>query len=288
MIEELDRELEELKKKALRLKRLRDESNAKTKERLEERNDLNEQHSELIRQAGLEKKLRDEANKEVAENKEKKAKFRKQILELVERIRQFKEKKQGITAPNMPPYVLQQQIKDMEWRIQTTVLDTEKERELVSKISELEMALGEQKKHNDVDSRIIEASTNIEILKSTISLVKKEIVESARIAQEHHTKMIELYENAKRVKERADTVHQEFLETKNIANDYHQKYLELRKRMRELVQKIHEQKSFKRKEKRRHQEELLKEKTRRAYEKLKMGEKLTFDEFAMLLEQGLI
>ncbi|MFX1598783.1 MAG: coiled-coil protein [Promethearchaeota archaeon] len=288
MIDEIGQELEGLKKKALWLKQLRDENNKKTREYLEERNNLNTQHSGLVSEARLEQKLRDEINKKVAENKEEKTEFKQRISELVQKVKHFKEQKQGIKAPNNPPRNLEQQITSIEWKIQTTVLDLKKERELISRVSELERALEEQKKHDDIDSRIIETLASIETLKSNILLINNKIIELAEAAQMHHKNMIGFYDDAKRVKEKADTIHLKFLETRKLANEYHQKYLELRKQMKEMVQKIHEQKSVRRKEKHRRQEELLKEKAKKAFEKLKVGGKLSFDEFAMLVEQGLI
>ncbi|MFX1597957.1 MAG: coiled-coil protein [Promethearchaeota archaeon] len=288
MIEELTKKLDGLKKKASWLKQLRDESNTSTKEYLKERNELNSRHSELISRAKSEQKLRNEMNKRVAEHKESKERLRKEILELVKEVKQFREQKQGITPPHRPPRKLARQIEKIEWKIQTTVLDVKKERELIKTVSELEKDLEEQKKHTNINSRIIETQTKIETLKSNVLLHNKEIAESADVAQEHHTNMINLYDDAKQVKERADLVHKRFLEAKELANDYHQKYLEIRNQMRTAVQKIHEQKSIQRKERFLHEEELIKEKTKKAYEKLKEGEKLTFDEFSMLLEQGLI
>ncbi|MFX0067900.1 MAG: coiled-coil protein [Promethearchaeota archaeon] len=288
MIEELTKKLDGLKKKASWLKQLRDESNTSTKEYLKERNELNSRHSELISRAKSEQKLRNEMNKRVAEHKESKERLRKEILELVKEVKQFREQKQGITPPHRPPRKLARQIEKIEWKIQTTVLDVKKERELIKTVSELEKDLEEQKKHTNINSRIIETQTKIETLKSNVLLHNKEIAESADVAQEHHTNMINLYDDAKQVKERADLVHKRFLEAKELANDYHQKYLEIRNQMRTVVQKIHEQKSIQRKERFLHEEELIKEKTKKAYEKLKEGEKLTFDEFSMLLEQGLI
>ncbi|MFX1362442.1 MAG: coiled-coil protein [Promethearchaeota archaeon] len=288
MIEELTKKLDGLKKKASWLKQLRDESNTSTKEYLKERNELNSRHSELISRAKSEQKLRNEMNKRVAEHKESKERLRKEILELVKEVKQFREQKQGITPPHTPPRNLARQIEKIEWKIQTTVLDVKKERELIKTVSELEKDLEEQKKHTNINSRIIETQTKIETLKSNVLLHNKEIAKSADVAQEHHTNMINLYDDAKQVKERADLVHKRFLEAKELANDYHQKYLEIRNQMRTAVQKIHEQKSIQRKERFLHEEELIKEKTKKAYEKLKEGEKLTFDEFSMLLEQGLI
>lgn len=288
MIEELAKNLDELKKKTSWLKQLRDESNTRTKEYLEERNKLNARHSELIGQAKSEQKLRDEMNRKVAEHKEKKEEFKKGISELVEQARQFREQKQGMPPLHTPPRKLQQQIEKIEWRIQTTVLDVKKEKELINTISKLEKDLEEQKKHTTIGSKIIETQTMIETLKSSVLLHNKEIVESAKVAQEHHQNMINLYNEAKQVKERADLMHRKFLETRKVADDYHQKYLKLRNQMKTVVQKIHEEKKIQRKEKHMHREELLKEKTKKAYEKLRDGEKLTFDEFSMLLEQGLI
>jgi len=288
LIEELAKKLDGLKKKTSWLKQLRDESNTSTKEYLEERNKLNAQHSELIGRAKSEQKLRNEMNKKVAEHKEKKEGFKEEILELVKQVKQFREQKQGITPLHTPPRKLQQQIEKIEWKIQTTVLNVKKEREMINTISKLEMDLEEQKKYTNIDSKIIETQTKIETLKSNVLLHNKEIVESAEVAQEHHTNMINLYNDTKQIKERADLIHKKFLETKDLANDYHQKYLELCNQMKTVVQKIHEEKNIQRKEKHMQKEELLKEKTKKAYEKLKEGEKLTFDEFSMLLEQGLI
>ena len=84
------------------------------------------------------------------------------------------------------------------------------------------------------------------------------------------------------LKAEADNAHQKYVEPSKKADVLHQRYRELLQKIKDLKQKqrrIEEAKQAKR------QKQLLEEARKKALEKMKRGEKLTWEEFKLLAEQ---
>jgi len=103
-------------------------------------------------------------------------------------------------------------------------------------------------------------------------------------SQAIHEEMIKKLEEAKKLKAEAESVHRLFLQVK-------EKTSPIKEEMERIVEEIRRQKEeialAEAEERRKSEESLLENIAKQALEKLKRGEKLTWEEFRILAEKGL-
>ena len=109
-------------------KNRRNELNATASKSARERNTLNNQTREFVEEAQKNKDLRDKYNQEVLDQKAQRNELNDKANVLFEEIEAFK--KEHGTLKNRGIKELQKQIEYMEYRQQTEVFTTDKEREL--------------------------------------------------------------------------------------------------------------------------------------------------------------
>lgn len=128
--------------------------------------------------------------------------------------------------------------------------------------------------------------SEIKRLKSTIDKHHKELSEFAKNSQECHEKMMSSLSKADQLSKEAEDAHQNFIKIKKEADDFHKSYSALIAQIREIERQIREI------DENVHREQIMKalksrEKvSQKAQHKLETGEKLTFDEFKILIERG--
>jgi uncharacterized coiled-coil DUF342 family protein len=105
----------------------------------------------------------------------------------------------------------------------------------------------------------------------------------AKIGQELHSRMLVKMEEAKTVKSEADATHKQFLEAKEKAKPIRDQIGSICREIRRLKGEAQEEEEN---EKRRSEEELRQSLEQKAREKLKRGEKLSWQEFQLLSEKG--
>ncbi|UCD72511.1 MAG: hypothetical protein JSW01_03380 [Candidatus Bathyarchaeota archaeon] len=128
--------------------------------------------------------------------------------------------------------------------------------------------------------------TEIKRLQSTIDKYHKELSEFAKNSQECHEKMTSSLSKADQLSKEAKDAHQNFVKIKKEADGFHKSYSTLIAQIREIERQIQEI------DENVHREQIMKalksrEKvSQKAQQKLETGEKLTFDEFKILIERG--
>ena len=100
--------------------------------------------------------------------------------------------------------------------------------------------------------------------------------------------MIEAYAEVDNLRKQADEVHRRYLETRREADETHKRYIEARQEDGKLRKELGEAKIRQRVEKLQALEERLEQKTSTALEKFKRGERLTMEEFSLLMKRGLL
>ena len=188
---------------------------------------------------------------------------------------------------------LKKELKDSEWRIQTTVMSLDKERELVAKIAKLEAQLEDKtiasNKINEFQSKIIEEAASLGAIKAKLEHSHQKVIDYAKKAQEHHDQMESLFLKAKEFEKRADELYRQFLEVKKLADEQHKKAVKIYEKIDMLKKEINDLKKTEKEEKQRRIDVKLEEKEKVAVQKLKeKRKKLTMDEFRILVEKGLI
>ncbi|MEM4157921.1 MAG: hypothetical protein QXN69_06365 [Candidatus Methanomethylicaceae archaeon] len=269
------------------IKQIRDSIEAHYR-RLEE---LRGKKSEIIeklkslREAALNhKNMRDEKNKLIAEKKLLRDQLHKEKNELSQKIKDLISKKRDLLSSlRESESDLLRQLKEIDWKYQTTPLSLDEERRLLQRRSELEKKLMVFKRAKDMDQEINSLKASSEELRVKADTVHKEIVSLAEESKVHHESMIKALEDCKPLSSELEQIKAEIASIKGAIESSKKELFELESRYKQAREFAMKQKI-----------ELLAEQTRqiinkrselaeRASEKIKNGERLTFEEFAAML-----
>ena len=280
MSESLRKKIAELYQQLAPLREEHDKLNSEAKEWAGKRNSLHKQIRKLRAEAHELKQKRDILNDRVQvlktlreETNKKRREKHAQILKLGEEIRTLTEKKPSRSMDN-----IQMEIEKLEWRIQTKPLTLKEEEMLIDQIRPLENQLLIYKKLQKLKNGLTELRTEEKEFESKAETYHKEILELAEQSQELHKEMLEALNEAGALQSEADKVHQRFLEAKQKTRSLHQRIEPIREELHQMAEE----------NKARHELELRKGLEERALEKLKRGEKLTWEEFKILAEKGIV
>jgi len=279
-IEELNRELNELKQE-------RDKLNNEARVWAEKRNAIHEQIKTLRAEAKHLKEKRDDINQKVKELKGLREQAKSEQKEKRAQISKIKEKMQVAMKkkPSRPMIDIQKDIDSLEWKIQTTSMPVKEEKVFVDQIRILESQRTIHKQIQELNDTLIELRTEEKALATKAKLHHEALAKLAEQGQEFHKQMLELLTKAQNLKSEADAAHQKHVEFRQKANEVHQKFLEVLEQINSLKLEI-KQKDEEQQAKR--QQELREEVVKKAHEKMKRGEKLTWEEFQLLAEQGAV
>ena len=200
-----------------------------------------------------------------------------QILKLKEKLKRLAEKK-----PFRNMRDVENEIERLEWNIQTTSLPVHEEKMLIDQVRALETQLSTHKKIRELEEGLLELRAKEKALETNAKLHHERLSELAEQSQGFHEKMTETLGEVHVLQAKADEAHQKYVEIKQQARDLHQervKFLRQAKSLKQELRQAEEEKQLKR------QRELHKELVEKALEKLKRGEKLSWEEFKVLTEQ---
>jgi uncharacterized coiled-coil DUF342 family protein len=258
---------------------------ARLKERIEiivrERDALNadvKRTSEEIRQVRgkrdslnakvKELKIRRDALREVASQK------RQVLSKLLEQAKGISEQLQGSVSE------LSRQIKNLEWFLQTNPLSIKAERNLVAKISSLEVDLVKHKGLRNVKDKLFQLRIEVGGLRLQAQATHEELTKVAEESEKTHQQMQELVRVLVAKKKDADAKHREFLERNQERRDALAELRASLERLDKIRAQIGEAKTIPKLK-----GERLKMKYKEAAtEKVRTGGKLSFEEFQALME----
>lgn len=279
MVAELNEKLSALKDQENRLE-------TEARERADKRDRLNGRMKSLRDEVLDLRSQRDELNSKVKELKQRRNEMTAGVHERLEEIRKLEDEKKAL-AKRKPPRshgTLQKEVESIDWTIQTTSLTLQEDKELVEKVKQLETQLAIHKKLERMTGRIAQLRTEIKTMKSQSELLHKQLTEGALKSQETHGKMLEKLEDSKALKTEADNMHKEFLQAKERTRPVHEEMKLMLSQIRQLKGEMREEMQ---KEKKESQDALRETLEREAKEKLKRGEKLSWEEFQLLAEKGM-
>lgn len=279
-------DIQKLNEEISHLRSERERLSGEVEQLLNERNKYNEEFKkgkELVREL---KQKRDMINSKVQElkmqrdNARKEASSKRQeIREITSQLSQIKLNPKGRSRDTAA------ELERLEWKIQTTSMTPEEERPLITRIAELERKLQLQQKVENLKMRLKELRKNVRELDMTGDSLHEELMKTVEESERYHEEMMRLVEESSEIKTKADEAHKKFLEAKNNLRSIQDRYITLlaaiksfRKREAEARKKGKEEKL----------EELRRRIESEAEMKLKKGEKLSFDEFKILIEKGKI
>ncbi len=274
-----------IENKVEELVKLRDNALKEAEEWAKKRDVLNQKSSKLNATIREEKEKKEEALTELASLKEIRAKKREEKQKLINKLRKLREKtakEKGIKL--VPLHILRKKLRDIEWRIETTAkLSLEEEKELVKQANNIQKQIEEAELEFGKIGYGKDIGMEIKALKMGLKDLNNRMKKKFQEIQKYREKTKSLFEELKKTRAKADEAHEKFIEFKKIAREKQREINELL--MRRKVEMRRSQK-----EKLEALQAKMDEKVKKALEKLESNgrARLTFEEFNLLLERGLI
>jgi uncharacterized coiled-coil DUF342 family protein len=286
-----------------KLKEQTREANAQIKKFIEKRDQLHEKVRKTREEVNQLKVERDALNQKVKELKAQRDAVRVNISPIMDEVNAINEKIEALkkNLPRISQRELQQELDGIEWKIATTSLDLQEEKRLIEHVKELEIQLSAYKKIDNQHKKIKELIERRKVFDAQADVYHKELTELAKKSQDLHAVMMEKIALIKRDRAEADSLHQSFIKAKEQNNLVYEQIRVLiaqstgiRVGMREQYQTRRREDEARRKEdeakrkleqaERAVKEQAIKEKIgTEAREKLNRGEKVSWDEFALML-----
>jgi uncharacterized coiled-coil DUF342 family protein len=278
-IARLSRELSELREQ-------KDKADSEANEWANKRNDLNEQFRLLRIEIADLRSERDRLNEDVKDLKLQRSALKERVREKIPEIKKLKQDIREL-ADERPPkryHDLQKEVESIDWKIQTTSLTPQREKELVNQVKQLETELNVYRKLERLRNRAHELQTEVESIDAKIKLSHDKLTGLAQKSQEIHQKMLEKIDDSKRLKLEAENLHKSFLQSIEKTKPIEEKMVEVSSHIRRLRDEIQSENGKERQERER---DLRKELEEKAREKLRRREKLSWEEFQLLAEKGM-
>jgi uncharacterized coiled-coil DUF342 family protein len=278
--------IEELNDKLSLLKEQRDKLEDEACGWAEKRNRRNERFKELRDEISGLRYERDKANEKVKELKLKRDEARARIKQGIEKIKTLRQEIIVVARkkPSQTFESLKEQSDSIEWKIQTTPLTLGEEKELVEGVKQVEAQLNVYRKLEQLRQKILNLQAEIKTLQAGGKSFHDELTKIAEKSQECHEKMLEKIEESKKVTTEADGLHQMFLQTRGKAKPIQEEIANVLNQMRQVKGEMRDEEAEERK---RSEEAIRTELEQHARDKLKRGEKLTWEEFQLLAEKGM-
>jgi uncharacterized coiled-coil DUF342 family protein len=252
----------------------------------EKRSRLNDRFKTTREEIVALKNERDMANRKVKELKLKREEAQTRINQKIQELKSLRTKIRE-TAKKKPASArqsLQRQFDSLEWKIQTTPLSLDEEKQLVEQVKRVEPQLNIYKKLEHIRETTLNVETEIKTLQAQAQSCHKALTEIAQKSQELHQRMLSRIEESKTIKAESDRLHQSYLEAKQEKRTIQQEIIVTLEQARQKRQEILQEEQWNQKQ----AEENLRGKIeRQATEKLKRRQKLTWEEFQILAEKGI-
>ncbi|HYA61086.1 MAG TPA: hypothetical protein VED16_03285 [Candidatus Acidoferrum sp.] len=286
MLKDLQEKKALLKKDAEASKLERNRLNSEASQFAAKRDELNTKTRALIDQAQQYKDKRDEYNILVSENKERRDKLNEKANNLLAKTDQIK--KRYKVAGGLSLSELKREINHLEFRQQTEVLSTEKERDLVDRIAHLWEQYRQKKVELENNTELKEMLDKAKQLRDEASEHHKQVTINAELAQEYHDNMLASFKEADKMRAEADASHKDFVQAQEMADEQHHKYIKMQKELRDYDKVIFSlYKKSKETRESREKVEVLK-RAEEVYAMFKEGQKLETDDLLLLQRSGLL
>ena len=250
------------------------------------KNEILAKLSELQEIAISSKVARDEKNKLIAEKKAIRDQLHKEKAEVSDKIKELVEKKRVIiTNAKEPEEDLVRELKEITWKYQTTTLSLDEDRKAVQQIAILEKKLAYFKRTTNLNQDIGRLRSSFNDLKEKANVTHKEIHTQAEESKKNHDNLINAHEEGSTLVEELNGIRAEMTsiwdgiqKSKVQLSDARVKFdVAKTVAMQQKAQKLAEQSKL-----------IINRRSELAgkeTEKLKKGERVTFEEFGALLEE---
>lgn len=280
------RAIEELEQKISLL----EEQHAKLDDQAQEfagkRDKLNEKVKNTRSEINNLRQERDATNEKVRELKQHRNELTSRIREKIEEIKGLSEKSRLVAKkrPSKDRQTLKEEVESIDWQIQTTSHSLEEDKVLVEQVRQLETQLSVHKKYERLGKMIRNLRSEVDKFKAESQGYHQSLTANAQKSQELHGKMLAKIEESKQLRAEADELHKQFVKAKEGGKPIQAEIVAGLNEIRKLKGEMREEDA---KEKRQSEDELRQSIEARAKEKLKRGEKLSWEEFQLLAEKGI-
>jgi len=159
------------------------------------RSEIIQKLEQLRDSSALNKTSRDEKNKAIAEKKLLRDQLHKEKAEISDKIKDLIAKRNSLlSSVDYNEDDLLSQLREISWKYQTTTLTLEEDRRAVQKIADLEKRLVFFKKVKDVDKEIYACREKFDELKFNANNLHREIVSLAEESKKNHEILMKCYE----------------------------------------------------------------------------------------------
>jgi len=285
LVEDLQKKRDAFSRMANNHKRKRDNLNVETRHWSHVRDDLNKKVKYLLKAAREHRKERDSHNMNVRELKELRRTSNKKISEISDHLKELRANQAPVRGIPLPK--LKSQLKQLEYKQQTSVLTASKEKSLIEQMNKLQDKIKEREEVEQTDEIKAEI-IKLKAAKEEAEGIHLRVQEAARAAQTEHEAMIEKYEEADRFMKEADAAQENFVAAKTAADEEHKQSVELIKQVHDF-DKILAGLRQKQRLASQSQEELdTKMQAKDLYKRFMRGEKLSTTEIMTIQKAGLL
>ena len=284
MSEETSLRIEKLSRQLTVLRNQRDSLNEEARSWADKRDGIHKRIKDLRLEAVTIRERRDETNAKVRALKTQRDLTRALKKEKIEEIKQLTDKLRILitTQPKRALGPLKTEIDEIEWTIQTTSLTLEEEKPLVKRANELRKEYDRYERIADLRSRVLELERSMKTMDEEAEILHKQLTKLAFESRQFHDRMIEILEKAKVLKIQADEYHQNSVSNRSKSQVVHEEYVELEAKVKTLKRSL---KEITEKSRLEQQSEKRKQLEEEAARKMKEGDKLSFEEFKLLIEK---
>ena len=274
-MKELQTRKAELKTTSEEAKEKRNQLNAEASKYAAERNELNNRTKELITAAQDIKVKRDEVNVNVSKYKDLRDETNAKANTLFAKADSLR-KDSNIDGPSIKE--IRKQIDTLEFEQQTRVLNAKKEKEIVTKIKELENEYAEKKKQLDDNSELKAILDQAQVIRDEASEYHNQLAVYAAQAQEFHEQMITAFKEADKIRAESDAAHKNFIRAQEAADGQHKIFIEAQKEIREIDKESGKAKKKEKDPKVKVEKEENEKDAKELFDKFKDGGKLTMED----------
>jgi uncharacterized coiled-coil DUF342 family protein len=249
------------------------------------RNEIFNKLEELRNSIATHKALRDEKNRLIAEKKAQRDQFHKQKTEISDKIKELLEKRKSILSNiDYDENDLLAQLKEISWRYQTTSLSIGEDRKAVQRISDLERRLVVFKKTKDIDQEISRQRAQFNELRNKANTTHREIITLAEESKTHHEALLKTFGERDAIVAELDQIRKNMASLKEDIGKSKDELFVTDAHFRVARNSAMQQRA----DVLAKQAELLLNKksalAEKANEKMKNGGRMTFEEFAAMVE----
>jgi uncharacterized coiled-coil DUF342 family protein len=266
-----------------------DENYKKLNKMRDRRNEIFNKLEEFRKSIATNKGLRDEKNRLIAEKKAQRDQFHKQKSEVSDKLKDLLEKRKAILANiDYDENDLLAQLKEISWRYQTTSLSIDEDRKAVQRISDLERKLVVFKKTKDVDQEISRLRAQFNDLRDKANATHSEIIALAEESKTYHEALIKTFGERDAIVAELEEIRKGMFSLKDDIGKSKDELFVTDAHFRVARNSAMQQRADVLANQAAKQAELLLNKksalAEKASEKLKNGGRMTFEEFAAMVE----